>query len=179
MNIYEPIVQEGYEWINCVNEADYDVLTSLGGQPRSVDWKPVLVRRVSAKGGCDAKESDFPWFGSDVLIMRRKTVDTLRSLLDAHGELLPLATEDGLELFAFNARSIDALDEARSSLMRFPGTNRIMRIMKVSFVTSAVQDVDIFRLPHRASSTYVSDLFVERVRTAGLCGLKFRKVWSD
>lgn len=53
-----------------------------------------------------------------------------------------------------------------------------MRIRKVAFVASAIEGVDLFRLPHRASSTYVSERFVERVRTAGLRGLVFNKVWS-
>jgi hypothetical protein len=110
--------------------------------------------------------------------MRRTAVDALRNLLEAHGEILPLATEDGVELFAFNACVIDALDEPNSSLMKFPGTNRIMRIIKVAFVPTAVRGVDIFRLPHRASATYVSNRFVEHVHAAGLRGLDFNEVWS-
>lgn len=75
-------------------------------------------------------------------------------------------------------RTIDALDEANSSAMRFPGTDRIMRINKVAFVASKIEDVDLFRLPHRASSTYVSERFAARVTASGLRGLVFNKVWS-
>jgi hypothetical protein len=49
-----------------------------------------------------------------------------KHILDANGEVLPLSTDDGVELFELNARVTDALDEANSSLTRFPGTNRIM-----------------------------------------------------
>lgn len=105
-------------------------------------------------------------------------MDALRDILAVNSELLPLSTDDGVELYVLNARSIDALDEANSLLMRFPGTNRIMHIQRVAFVASRIEGVDVFRLPHRASSTYVSERFVERVMATGLRGLVFNEVWS-
>jgi hypothetical protein len=54
-----------------------------------------------------------------------------------------------------------------------------MRITKLALVESAVRDVDVFRLPHRASSTYVSRRFIDRVGSAGLMGLEFKNVWSS
>jgi len=178
MGIFEPIVREGYEWINCVNPADYEIFTGFDGTSCASSWKPVPVRRVRADEHHDFKPSDFPWLGSDALVMRRAAFDALRDILEANGEVLPLSTDDDVELFVFNARVIDALDEANSSLMKFPGTNRIMRIKKVAFVGSAIGGADVFRLPHRASSTYVSERFVERVKAAGLRGLVFNQVWS-
>lgn len=178
MDILEPMVHEGYEWINCVKPADYEVFAGFDGSSRGATWRPIPVRRVRADEHHEVKPSDFPWLGSDALVMRRSAVDALRDILDANGELLPLSTDDGVELFVLNARVLDALDEPNSSLMKFPGTNRIMRIKKVAFVTSVVKGADMFRLPLRASSTYVSERFVERVNAAGLCGLVFSKVWS-
>jgi hypothetical protein len=178
MNYLEPMVREGYEWVNCVNQEDYEVFAGFDGSPRRGDWRPISVRRVRADEQHEFRQSDFPWLGSDALVMRPSAVEALRDILDANGEVLPLSTDDGVELFVLNARVIDALDEANSSLMKFPGTNRIMRIKKVAFVASAIEGVDLFRLPHRASSTYVSERFVERVKKAGLRGLVFNKVWS-
>lgn len=176
--IYEPLVAEGYEWVNAVQDEDYEVFLQLDGQPRASTWKPIAVRRVRADERQAFNPSDFPWLGSHALIMRRAAVDALRDILDANGEVLPLSTDDGLELFVLNARIVDALDEANSSLMKFPGTDRIMRIKRIAFVTSKIEGIDLFRLPHRASSTYVSERFVERVRAAGLRALVFNKVWS-
>jgi hypothetical protein len=173
------MIREGYEWVNCVNDADYEVFVKFDGSPRVAQWKPVLVRRVQADEHHEFMPSDFPWLGSDALVMRRRAVESLQDILDAHGETLPLATEDGTELFVFNARIVDALDETRSSVMKFPGTNRIMRIKQVAFIASAVRGLDIFRLPHRASSTYVSDRFVDRFNATGLVGLEFIEVWSS
>lgn len=178
MHFFEPLVREGYEWVNCVNQADYAVFAGFDGSSRRATWKPIPVRRVRADEHHDCRPSDFPWLGADALVMRRSAVEALRDILDASGEVLPLSSDDGVELFVLNARIIDALDESNSSLMKFPGTDRIMRISKVAFVGSKVEGVDLFRLPHRASATYVSERFVERVKAAGLRGLVFNKVWA-
>lgn len=178
MDFFEPMVREGYEWINCVDQADYEVFAGFDGSYRGAAWKPLPVRRVRADEHHDLQPSDFPWLGSDALVMRRAAVDALRDMLDANGEVLSLSTDDGVELFVLNALVLDALDEPNSALIRFPGTNRIMRIKKAAFVGSMIGGADVFRLPHRGSSTYVSERFLQRVRAAGLRGLAFNKVWS-
>ena len=177
--IEEEEFAEGYEWLNCCDDSDDEVFVTLDGSSQAGRWQPIKVRRVRADDRHDFKPSDFPWLGEHALVMRREAVDVLRDVLEAHGEVLPLVTEDATELWMFNARAIDALDEGRSNIVRFPGTNRIMRIVKIAFVESALRGVDIFRLPHRASSTYVSQRFFDRVRDAGLVGLEFKKVWSS
>lgn len=179
MDYYEPLVAEGYEWVNCCDDSDYEVFLTLDGSSQAAQWQPIKVRRVRADDRQDFKPSDFPWLGAHALVLRRKAVDVLREVLDAHGEVLPLVTEDATELLVFNARAVAALDEERSKIMSFPGTNRIMRIVKLALAESALRGVDLFRLPHRASSTYVSQRFVDRVSDAGLVGLEFKKVWSS
>ena len=176
--IYAPQGAEDFECVNTVDDQDYEVFLQFDGKSRASTWRPIAVRRVRADERQACNPSDFPWLGSHALIMRRSAVDALRDILDSSVEVLPLSTDDGVELFVLNARVIDALDEANSSLMKFPGTSRIMRTKKVAFVASAIKGVDLFRLPHRASSTYVSERFVERVKAAGLRGLVFNKVWS-
>ena len=178
ITLYEPLVAEGYEWVATHAMKDYEVFLEFDGLPKAAAWIPIRVRRARADARQAFTPSDFPWLGSHALVMRRTAVDALRDILEAHGEILPLLTDDGVELSVFNSRVVDALDESRSSLLNFPGTNRIMYISKVAFVRSAISDVDIFRLPHRASSTYVSERFVARVHRAGLRGLEFNKVWS-
>ena len=175
---FEPLVREGYEWINCLNQADYEFFAGFDGSPHIAGWNPIPVRRVRADSRQAFKPSDFPWLGSRALVMRRSAVDALRDILDRNGEILPLSTDDGVDLFVLNARVIDALDEASSSLTKFPGTNRIMRLKSVAFVPSAIEGVDLFRLPHRGSATYVSERFVGRVKAAGLHGLAFNLRWS-
>ena len=175
--LYRPIGAEGYECINCVDPSDYDVFVDFDGSPRGATWKPIAVLRVRADARSGFKPSDFPWLGFS-LIMRASAVVALRDILEANGEILPLSTDDGVKLFVLNARVIDALDEARSTLVRFPDSDRIMWLKKPAFVESAIEGVDIFRIPNiRGSPTYVSERFVERVKAARLRGLDFNKVW--
>jgi hypothetical protein len=175
--IYEPLVAEGYEWINCCDDADYEVFWSFDGSPRAPGWKPVKVRRVRADDRQAFNPSDFPWLGAHALIMRRKPVEALRKMLASGGEVLPLATDDGTDLSVLNVtRVLDAIDEQRSDILRFPGSGRIMRIQSIAFLEPIVRGVDIFRLPHRASPTYVSERFVKAVQDAGLRGLEFNQV---
>jgi hypothetical protein len=179
MVVYEPLVTNGYEWVNCADAEDYEAFNSFDGAARGKEWKPILVRRVRADDTQDMRESDFPWLGSWALVMRKDAVDALRDILEESGEILPLQTEDGVELFVLNAQVADAFDEANSDIMRLPSTNRIMLVKKPVFFENAIKGLDLFRLPHRASSTYVSDRFVKRVKEAGLRGLTFKKVWSS
>jgi hypothetical protein len=178
--IYEPVVHEGYEWINTIEPSDYEVFSSFDGSRRAAEWKPVRVRRVRADEGQPGLASDFPWLGSHALIMRRRAQEALRRMLETHGELLPLATADGVDLVVLNVTTVlDALDEERASIQRFRNSQRIMRIKKVAFQPGLVRGIDVFRLPHRMSATYVSRRFVEASNAAGLVGVDFQPVWSE
>ncbi|WP_428262362.1 imm11 family protein [Haliangium sp.] len=179
MKVYEPLVTKGYEWVNCCDDADYEVFLAWDGSPQGERWNPVKVRRVRADERQEFNPSDFPWLGAHALVMRKRAVDALSAILDPYGELLPLASGDEVELFVFNARAVDALDEERSTIIRFPGTSRIIRLTKVAFAEAAIRDVEIFRLPHRTSPTYVSQRFVDRVEDAELIGLQFKRVWTS
>lgn len=177
--IYEPLGAEGYEWVIACDDEDFETFVEFDGSPRSSSWKPIKVRRTKADEHQAGYPSDFPWLAASSLVFRRRAVEALRDLLEAGGEILPLATEDDVELFVLNAQLVNALDEERASVIKFPGTNRIMHIQKVAFVDRKIHGLDLFRLPHRASPTYVSERFVERVNAAGLVGLRFDRVWPS
>jgi hypothetical protein len=178
--IFQPLVKEGFEWINACAESDYEIFLSFDGSSRASTWKPVKVRRVRADERQAAKASDFPWLGAHALVMRRQVIDTIGDLLSKYGEILPLSTEDGTELFVLNVTNVlDALDEKRSELTRFRESNRIMRIKKPVFKPAMIANAEIFRLPYRASPTYVSQIFVDRVNGVGLEGLEFLSAWSE
>lgn len=179
MIIYEPVGEDDYECLNCDISDDYEVFRNFDGSSRIKTWRPIKVRSHPADQSQKGLPCDFPWLGSDVLVMRKRAVLALRDILDAHGELLPLVLPDGVELQAFNARTVDALDEPQSNIMRVPNTNRIMYIKRVAFIEANIRGLDIFRLPHRASPTYVSQRFVDRVESAELVGLEFDRVWSS
>ena len=178
--IYEPLVQNGYEWINTLDEADYEIFLSFDGAPRGANWKPVRVRRVRADVHQEFRESDFPWLGSHALVLRQTAVKALVHIIEPCAEVLPLKSDDGTELFAINVlRVVNALDEERSSVIRFPSSNRIMRVTRPCFKEHVIRGLDMFRLPFRASPTYVSQGFVNAVSKAKLVGLDFRRVWPS
>jgi hypothetical protein len=180
MDVFNFIGARGYEIIHCVNDDDYVVFRGLDGTLRTADWKPILVKRVRGSRREGFRASDCPYYGNDVLILRRSAVDALRDILDAHGELLPLATEDGVELFAFNPQAIDALDVARSTVFGVADDGRLGYVEKHMFFPSVVDGVDMFKISNRrGSTTYLSERFVERFNAANLKGLEFRKVWSS
>lgn len=120
--IYEPIVKKNFEWINTIKDSDYEVFSSFDGSPLSVTWNPIKVRHVAADKRQKAKDSDFSWLGSHVLILRDKSIVALNTLLLRNGELLPLIDEGGVALFAYNANVVDALDQEKSSILRFPNS---------------------------------------------------------
>jgi hypothetical protein len=179
MRIFQPLGLDGFECVNACNPNDYETFFAFDGQSVLDHWTPVRVRRVRADARQACNPSDFPWLGSQALVMRRTAMEALHDILKADGEILPLATDDDVELFAFNARVRDAMDAARSSLVKFPGTDRIMQVKRIAFTASAIQDVHIFRLPHRGSATYVSQHFVDRVTSSALVGLQFNCVWNS
>jgi len=177
MEFYESIVTDGYEWLNFVNGEDYEVITSFDGTKKSDDWKPLLVRIVRADNFQEKKRSDFPWLASDALVFRASALNALSDLLSANGELLPLDLEGGGRLEVLNAQVIDAIDLDLSDCIMFPGTKKIMAMRKPAFDAKKLLGIDVFRLPYRASSTYVSSQFVEIALGAGLVGLDFKRVW--
>jgi hypothetical protein len=136
------------------------------------------MRIIREDQGKVLRESGSPWLGSHALVFRRQALGELEPLLLSHGELLPLDCVEP-DLVVFNAtRVVDALDEPASDILRF-ANGRIMRITRHAFRAEAVLDVDIFKLPTlRVSPTYVSDRFVDRLKSVGLQGLVFNKVWS-
>jgi hypothetical protein len=177
--IYEPFLHEGYELLHCCNGADYEVFHSFDGSPRAGTWIPIKVRIVRSYDRQKYKRSDFPWLVSQALVMRENALIELRSLIEPFGEILPLIADDETQLYAANVSVIDALDEEHSAIERIPGTNRIMTITRIAFREPMVRDVDIVRLPHRASPTYVSQRFVDATNAANLEGLEFIPVWPN
>ncbi|RHX89055.1 imm11 family protein [Leptospira stimsonii] len=175
MNFYRLWPKNGFEWVNAVNPDDYEYFHELRGEPFAGEWKPIEVRRVKADENKPARISDFPWLGGHALILRDSAIRALSTFLLKDGELLSLVCDDGTPLYIFNSRLVDALNYDLSSVTYFPGTNRIMHLADVVLIEERLQTVDIFRLPHRASPTFVSQAVREAVVAADLKGLDFEE----
>ncbi len=112
-------------------------------------------------------------------MFRRSAIAALQDILDAHGELLPLEDEGGVELYAYNARALHAFDEVNSIGSR-DEHGKIQNAVRHVFIPSVVEGVDIFKHAcDQAGAIYVSRRFFERWRQAKLKGLDFRLVWDS
>ena len=150
-------------------------MMSLDGRLLLPGWVPPVVRLCPADEAAASRHSDFPFFASWTVIMRSRAQSVVAEMCDCSGEWLPLNSEDGVTLHALNVtRVLDALDTDSSDVMYFPGTSRIMFVKKASFKESVIRGVDVFRLPGVSSDVYVSEKFVQAVKTAKLRGIQFR-----
>lgn len=175
--IYRPLGEEPSELCHPIDEDDFETIVVLcDGTPRRATWKPLAVELIHEDRGRQLLPSDSPWLGSNSLIFRPSAVDALGHLLDAYGELLPLACSEA-DLFLYNVtRVIDALDQRASTIHRFDDGG--LWIKRYVFRPGAIDGVDVFKIPDlRASPTFVSHRFVDRWLDAGLRGLEFTPVW--
>jgi hypothetical protein len=172
----------GYEIINCIDDDGYDRLRELDGSPQKQKWRSIRVHRVSATKRHRCRPSDAPWAcSSNYLVFRRSAVDALRDILDAHGELLPLEDEGGVELYVYNARALDALDQKLSQGPRAEN-GRLEGATRPVFIPSIVEGVDIFQIKGARASAgdiYLSDRFLQRWKQAKLKGLDFFLAWDS
>ncbi|RWM06134.1 MAG: hypothetical protein EOR72_32185 [Mesorhizobium sp.] len=170
--IHQFAVSEGQEWVLPADENAYEAFSSLDG--RSLEgWEPPVMRRVEEG---ERLYSDFPWLGEHAPLLRRPAVEALAASLRTYGELVALRGEEVWLLNATNV--IDALDEARSRIVRFDDGD-ILAIESYAFDAEKIGTAELFKLPMRASPVFVNDVFVERVRKAGLRNVSFEPVWTS
>jgi hypothetical protein len=179
MKIYTPAPLEGAEWIT-LHDADpeqWEMLVALQG-PVGHGWQAPRMSFIrKLEDGAARQYSECPWCLHGVLIIRDRALGSLMPLLQRHGEILPLQCDEPVSLF--NATTIvDALDQERSTITRFDN-GEVLAIERHVFKPDAIGNVEIFRLPGRASSIYLRETVVRRVGELGLVGLAFELVWTD
>ncbi len=179
MRLYDFTSSRGYEQINCVDRLQSEAFCELNGEPRTKKWEPVVrVRRVRPSLREGIRPADSPYAGA-CLIFRRSAVDALRDILDAHGELLPLEDEGGVELYVYNPRALEALDHERTVGSRHEN-GRVYSPGNHVFIPSVVEGVDVFRqVQEKLGRVYLSDRFIQRWKQAKLKGLDFTLAWDS
>lgn len=177
MRIYIPAVVEGVEWIILQDPEQWETFSALCG-PVGSGWQAPQMQFIEEQDDLTARQySDFPWCSHDVLVVRDRALPLLRPMLEQYGEILPLLCAEPVWLF--NATNIiDALDEERSTIVRFTD-GAVLAIEKHVFRSDAIGDAEIFRLPGRASNIYVRETVVRRIGELGLLGIAFDLVWAD
>jgi hypothetical protein len=170
LTVYKFEVTEGQEWIFPVDDEDYETFFAMDGRIIS-DWDTPVMRLETA----ERTYSDFPWLGVHAPILKKPAVDALAAVLAEYGQLVPLKGE---EVWLFNATTIlDALDHQQSRIVYFDNGD-ILDIERAVFKKEKIGTAAVFKLPMRASAVYVTDSFVDQVRSAGLRGVSFVPVWN-
>ena len=150
----------------------------FNGLPMKPSWKDVTVdwdpdTRRKPKG-------DFPDLFTHIPVFTPKAATALADLLQGNGELLPILI-GGEEYVLFNVtRVTDALDESRSEIIRFDDSPKILNIEIHCFFQEKIGNTTIFKIPQVPTmDVFVTEEFVDRVRSARLKGFKFTLLWSS
>jgi len=172
-SILKPSGQEGAEACQPVGrDVGFELAGLIDGSPRLATWKPVEFKILHKDRRHTLRPVDAPWYATSILIFKPAVIRVMGDRLRSYGEFLPVICDDA-EIVLYNpTRVIDALDERRSVLSRFQ-SGRIMMIDKHVFHADKIADVDVFKLPMRASATYVSQRFADIWASHGLTGLDF------
>jgi hypothetical protein len=167
-----------YRWLALVNEPEMRILNDLHDGPFGPAWKPLRAEWIEEDVTDGKPKSDFPTLGTTP-VFSECAVETLLDLLVANGEILPLDVE-GEKYFAYNpTRTLDALDQDRSVIVRFPTTGRILDVKQYVFLSDKLDGSAIFRLPMFRGRAFVTDEFAARIRDGKLTGFGLREVWSS
>jgi hypothetical protein len=146
------------------------------GTPMKLPWTDVTIGWVAESS---LPKGDFLHLVLGLPIFSSRAINVLGDLLEGNGEILPTTCE-GDQLFFFNVtKVIDALDESRSEVIRFDGRSEVMRVARYAFFSEKLTGAVIFKIPQFLTGrVFVTDPFVERVRSTGLRGFGFPRLWS-
>jgi hypothetical protein len=170
-----------YQTLFPKNEADFDIIERLNGEPLSRSWSPIKVEvLIEEPEDKNLPVSDFPSMTTSALpVFSQKAVDALKDLLLSNGELLPLDFPGGT-YYIFNVTTVvDALNVPECDAVYFP-TGRIMTIHRYQFHPHKLNGLTIFKVPQfLLAPIFVTDDFLKQAESAGLTGFKFKQVWTS
>ena len=99
-----------------------------------------------------------------------------------YGEFLPLGCDEG-NFWAFHVTHfVDALDEDASDVLRATDDpDLVLMIHRHVFQPEKLTADWMFKLPQSRgrSRIYVTDPFVNLIRSSGFTGLEFKRVWPN
>jgi len=180
MNVYTARHCDGYQYMLPIDSNDYDLLI-FDGKPRASSWNSIRMRPLKFIDGRFQRQGDFPTgSGGTYLIMSQSAKERIGSHLNRYGEFLPLKCDEGQFWLFHVTHFLDALDENASDVLRSSEEPQVvLMIHKHVFRPERLTADWMFKLPQSRGRGpfYVTDPFVNLIRTSGLTGLKFKRVW--
>jgi hypothetical protein len=175
--IYIPVGSQEHRWLQCVDDADFDALNSTDLQSRvSSSWRLGVRLIVENERGTPLRDSGLLWLSSQVLAMTAVVRDAVRPLLEGHGVLAPLRSDDG-DFWMFVPEVCDALNEAGSSVTRF-SSGRVMYVSRYDFHPDRLVDRTAFRIPQLPKGPmFCTQRVVDAL--SGESGVEFHQVFGE
>jgi hypothetical protein len=180
MKVYDPIPAEGYEFLHPAPPDDWESLEiRFDRHVARTEWTPRPLKLLREDEGKKLKRSDWLYLSHHVPVLRPAAALAIKHVLDPADQLLPM-TAGNETLYLLKPKwTIDALDEAASTVWRF-SDGRIGEIRKHVFRENAFHGQAIFFIPTLRSSTcYLTDRFVDAWNAAGLTGLAPKLLWES
>ncbi len=162
---------DAYNYLD--NRGDWAALER--GKPLARSWRPPRVG-VDEHAG---RWPDFPSLLLSIPVFSARAWETLRPLVGASVEALPLDCPAGPSYFAINVLDhVEALDHDRSEVERFDD-GRVMAVDFYAFKPGLLRGKHVFKLPETARiEVLVSNDFKELVEKHCLTGLIFKELGS-
>ncbi len=176
MKLYTTLATTNYEWINTIDDSDYELFRSLDGKSQINNWKPIRIKTVKADKRQKKNRSDFPFLGSHILIFRSNVLNDIGEIIKKYGEILKLNSDEDDDFYCLNCYSYDWLDYKNSEIQYIPNTNRIMRINKIVPNDKWDSEKLLFRFNTRASPIIINEEFIKLYIDNKYKGLDFIEV---
>jgi hypothetical protein len=179
--VLQPSVPDGFEWALPVDSDDFEVFWKLTERTSGDPWEPIHMNLLKVDDrNRPQRHAYLPWMQSGVLVLRDEAIEVVGSLLQPHGELLPLTCDDA-RLALFSAPIVaGVLDEDRSDIVRF-SSGHIMDLRAPVLRTERLGGHQAFKLAEMPrGKLYLCEQLVEEVRATGMTsGTGFSLVYEE
>ena len=173
MTIYEfDVDPEKFATLELVDDDDHDLLIDgFNAQPMAADWRDPRVRITPVQAGREQLVGDFPDLAGAIVVLSGTAVHALGGLLEGHGELLRLESDDG-EYWAYNVLTTVDLMAEDVSEAEYLAPGRMLLLRSLTPRRDVGPLPPIFKLPlWTKGSALVTDELLDAVIANGLTGL--------
>jgi hypothetical protein len=184
MNVYRIYLDlDKFHFLGSDNQKEWERMRfQPQGQPFHESWIPARYSYCSPGDedyNPNAIYGDFIGVGHEVGLTAA-ILQKVGSLFAPYGELLPLNINGDLnKVFWFHCINVlDALDESKSRLQRFPN-GRIAMVDEYAFFAERIGDNEIFYAQGTRQGPFFTEPFKQKIEAQKLTGLEFILLWSD